>query len=61
MPSLWSRVALVLAAGAVQVLAQDPNLLVDPAVFPGITPSAELEWHDCYNGTYKCARLEVGS
>ncbi|KAF2761837.1 proteinase [Pseudovirgaria hyperparasitica] len=25
----------------------------------GITPSTHLEYHDCYNSTYQCARLEV--
>jgi len=59
MPSVWIRVAIALAASAAKVAAQGPELFVDGNVFPGITPSADLEWHDCYNGTYKCARLEV--
>ena len=32
----------------------EPDILV----FPGIAPSTQLEWHDCY-GVFKCARLIV--
>ncbi|WQF84200.1 Putative alpha/beta hydrolase-1, peptidase S33 tripeptidyl aminopeptidase-like protein [Colletotrichum destructivum] len=38
--------------------AQKPHHDVDPAHFPGITPSTELVWHDCYT-VFKCARLKV--
>ncbi|TQN72584.1 hypothetical protein CSHISOI_02894 [Colletotrichum shisoi] len=38
--------------------AQKPHHDVDPARFPGITPSTDLVWHDCYS-VFKCARLAV--
>lgn len=54
--SIWTLSALTLAS---TVFAQaPPNREVDPNVFPSITPSADLEWHDCYD-VYKCARLSV--
>ncbi|KAH7027555.1 uncharacterized protein B0I36DRAFT_351072 [Microdochium trichocladiopsis] len=55
--ALWALSALSVVT---QVFAQAPvpNRQVDPAVFPGITPSEKLEWHDCYD-VFKCARLSV--
>lgn len=54
--SIWALSALTLTS---TVLAQaPPNREVDPNVFPSITPSEDLEWHDCYD-VYKCARLSV--
>ncbi|KAK1964587.1 hypothetical protein LY78DRAFT_714220 [Colletotrichum sublineola] len=43
---------------ALPAKAQNPHHVVDPALFPGITPSTDLVWHDCYT-VFKCARLTV--
>ncbi|KAK2778816.1 alpha beta hydrolase fold family [Colletotrichum kahawae] len=40
------------------VQAQNPHHTIDPTLFAGIKPNAELEWHDCYT-VFKCARLTV--
>lgn len=50
--ALWASLA------ALPVLAQNPHHVVDPKVFEGITPSTDLEWHDCYT-VFKCARMKV--
>jgi len=54
------RAAVLLAAAASTVLAQEPPLVrdIDPALFPSITPDENLVWHDCY-GKFKCARYKV--
>ncbi|KAF6843708.1 alpha/beta hydrolase [Colletotrichum musicola] len=57
MRSLLSA-ALLASFAALPILAQNPHHVVDPKVFEGITPSTELEWHDCYT-VFKCARMKV--
>ncbi|KAK1569781.1 uncharacterized protein LY79DRAFT_653779 [Colletotrichum navitas] len=55
-----SSIPLVVLQGlfALSAEAQNPHHVVDPALFPGITPSNDLVWHDCYT-VFKCARLTV--
>jgi hypothetical protein len=50
-----AALSLAAALQAASVLAQRQ---VDPSLFPGIAPSKDLVWHDCYD-VFKCARLIV--